>query len=141
MGNCTMAGQTCCIDDIKASDVSESKLISRELFLKIAGNTTRNQALYNFFVESMVDANITTVFQAAAYLSQLLGESKYFKSIESLQIENDYDARLGNNQVKFFLNNFLFFNSNLYGYLNIKVRRWNKVSRQRIYFTKRQNEL
>ena len=83
-GNCSTSGFICCIaESSPPPDKAENKIITKDIFLKIAGNTKRNQAIYNYFVESLEMANITTEYQAAAYLSQLIGESKYFKSMES----------------------------------------------------------
>ena len=83
-GNCSTSEFICCIAESSAPpDKAENKIITKDIFLKIAGNTKRNQAIYNYFVESLEMANITTEYQAAAYLSQLIGESKYFKSMES----------------------------------------------------------
>ncbi len=97
--NCTISTQTCCIDDINQQpNVQESELITRNAFLSIVGDTVRNRAFYNFFVQSMNDAGIISKYQAAAFLSQIIGETKYFKSIESLNLEDDFNAKLGNNK-------------------------------------------
>ena len=97
-GNCTTSGLTCCIEEISPPLYKpENRIITKEIFLKISGNTLRNQAIYNYFVESMELAEIKNEYQAASYLSQLIGETKYFKSMESLQIESDFTPQLGNN--------------------------------------------
>ena len=83
-GNCAKSGLICCIAETSPPpNKVENKMITKEIFLRIAGNTLRNQGIYNYFVESLEMANITTEYQAAAFLSQLIGESKYFKSMES----------------------------------------------------------
>jgi len=97
IGNCTSSSLICCVLDMSSS-ISTNKLITKEIFLKIAGNTPRNDWLYNFFSESMTKAQITTENRAAAYLSQLIGETDYFKSIESVKSEKDDDITIGNNQ-------------------------------------------
>jgi len=74
------------------------KLISKEQFLEIAGNTSRNSALYRYFSESLNLANVTTVYQVAAYLAQLIDETSYFRKIESIIMETDVNAGIGNNQ-------------------------------------------
>lgn len=96
IGNCT-SSQICCIRD-STSSTSTSKIITKSIFLKIAGNTARNDWLYNYFSESMINAQINTENRAAAYLSQLIGETDYFKSIESIKPEKDYDLGIGNNE-------------------------------------------
>ncbi len=98
-GDCNNNSYTCCIEEIGLGYIKESSLISKNLFLKMTGKSKRNEALYNHFVISLEDARIRTSYQAAAYLSQLLGETKLFKYIESTQLENDYNIQLGNNQV------------------------------------------
>lgn len=96
-GNCPQS-QTCCVADVASPDDSENLYLTKEIFLKIAGNTTRNSALYSHLVESMNIAGIRTPFHVAAYVSQLIGETDFFKRIESLQPENDFSPALGNNQ-------------------------------------------
>lgn len=96
-GNCPQS-QTCCVADVASPDVVENFYLTREIFLKIAGNTTRNSALYAHLVESMNIAEIQTPFQVAAYVSQLIGETDFFRRIESLQSENDFSPTLGNNE-------------------------------------------
>jgi hypothetical protein len=51
VGDCISISHTCCVNDINLESTSTSVLISRDLFLKIAGNTKRNQAFYGFFVD------------------------------------------------------------------------------------------
>ncbi len=90
-------GLICCVPDIKPV-YAESSLISLQTFLKIVGDTERNTELYYHFADSLVSAEITNNFQLAAYLSQLIGETNYFKSIESTQTEKDIDPAIGNNK-------------------------------------------
>ena len=96
-GNCSQS-QTCCVADVASPDVVENFYLTKEIFLKIVGNTTRNSALYAYLVESMNIAEVQTPFQVAAFVSQLIGETDFFKKIESLQLESDFDTALGNNQ-------------------------------------------
>ena len=88
---------SCCVDD-KKLPYAANRLLTKEIFLKIAGNTTRNDAMYYYVVESMERASIENEYQIAAYLSQLIGETKFFKSIESITKEQDEDPMIGNNQ-------------------------------------------
>ena len=91
------SSQTCCFNDqTPASTNVENKDLTLDIFLKVVGDTKRNRALYFYFVDSMKDANIVTNYEKAAYLSQLIGESKYFKKIESVIMERDDDKQLGN---------------------------------------------
>ena len=97
IGNCSISSLICCVSDVSSS-TSTNKLITKEIFLKIAGNTSRNDWLYNYFSESMLKAEINTQNRAAAYLSQLIGETGFFKSIESVKSEKDDDLTIGNNR-------------------------------------------
>ncbi len=90
-------GLICCVSDVKP-DYNENSLISQETFLKIVGNTQRNAELYYHFAASLESAEIKNEFQLAAYLSQLIGETDYFRSIESTQVEKDIDPTIGNNK-------------------------------------------
>ena len=93
-GKCFLP-QLCCLND--TSSYYQSKLITKDLFLKIAGNTSRNDWLYGHFVESLGLAQIEDdPYRAAAYLSQVIGETDYFKSIESPVKEKDIDPNIGN---------------------------------------------
>jgi len=89
--------QICCVQDPYSSSATSS-IITKAIFLKIAGNTTRNDWIYNYFSESMPLAEINDENRAAAYLSQLIGETDYFKSIESSRPEKDIDTSIGNNK-------------------------------------------
>lgn len=98
-GNCTSGNNqntlVCCIQDTSLT-INEHSLITKSLFLKLVGNTTRNNAMYNYFVESMNLANISNEYRAAAYFATLVGESGYFRMLESSVADNDYDADIGN---------------------------------------------
>ena len=98
--NCTDSNfATCCVPERDKAPIEvESKHISKELFLNISGNTTRNDAIYRYFAESLKLANITSGYQIAAYLSQIIDETDYFKKIETIIKENDINYLLGNNQ-------------------------------------------
>ena len=95
-GSCAKPNEICCIYDKPSATVDKNNFIQRETFLKIVGNTTRNNALFGYFVESMSLAQINDNYQAAAYLSQLAGESKYFRSLESDKSEKDFNPDIGN---------------------------------------------
>lgn len=100
-GNCTATGHTCCVaenaSELQNTVEDDSTKLTKEIFLKIAGDTVRNQAIYKYFVESMRLANVTSEYEIAAYLAQLIGETKYFRSIESIILEKDFDELIGNN--------------------------------------------
>ena len=89
--------QICCVPDASLNR-NEDKIITKKIFLKITGDTFRNAWLYNYFAESMESALINNLYKAAAYLSQLIGETDYFKSIESIRPEKDIDESIGNNK-------------------------------------------
>ena len=89
--------QICCVQDTSSSSSTNSK-ITKAIFLKIAGNTARNDWIYNYFSESMILAEIDNEYKAAAYLSQLIGDTDYFKSIEAIRPEKDNDLSIGNNK-------------------------------------------
>ena len=92
-------GFSCCVEDKKlAKSFSEHKILTRDKFLKLVGNTTRNLAMYNYVVESIGLAGIETEYQVAAYLSNLMGETKLFTAIESTVRLKDIDPAIGNNQ-------------------------------------------
>ncbi|CAF0704553.1 unnamed protein product [Brachionus calyciflorus] len=96
-GNCAN-NLICCVPDI-AKTVAENSFIKKSLFLKYVNNTARNNALYGFFVESMTSAGVGgNIYKAAAYFAQLVGESNYFRNLESGVIDSDTNADFGNNQ-------------------------------------------
>jgi hypothetical protein len=97
IGNCTNANFICCMED-KTIQIAENKKLTKRMFLKLVGNTTRNNAMYNYVVESM---NLATIsgrsedFKIAAYLSHLVGETSYFRKIESGIIDkNDVESEM-----------------------------------------------
>ncbi len=90
--------QICCVQDTSSSSSLTNSIITKAIFLKIAGNTFRNNWIYNYFSESMKSAAIDNEYKAAAYLSQLIGETDYFKSIEAIRPEKDNDPSIGNNK-------------------------------------------
>lgn len=73
-------------------------LLTKEMFLNVVGNTTRNNEMYYYLTESFTFADIKSEYQIAAYLAQLIGETDYFRAIESTQHETDFNPQLGNNQ-------------------------------------------
>ena len=100
IGTCSKS-LICCIND--TSSTGSSDLITRDIFLKVAGNTTRNEWLYGHFVDSLKPILINNnkgenINRVAAYLSQLLGETDFFRSIESPIKEKDIDTNIGNNK-------------------------------------------
>ncbi len=96
-GNCTN-GLTCCIQDNQHSQPNiTNNILTKEIFLNIVGNTTRNNFIYPYIIESLKLADIETPYQISAYLSQVIGETKYFKQLESVSIENDFNIAIGNN--------------------------------------------
>ncbi len=97
--NCSTDGHVCCVSDNNPPKKVPHKIITEAIFLKISGKTDRNKALYPYFVESLDVAGIKTEFQIAAYLSQLIHETEYFRKIESTIFEKDENQLLGNNQV------------------------------------------
>ena len=62
---------------------SENSFIKKRVFLKLVGDTVRNDALYNHFAKSLTDAEIFNQYRAAAYFATLVGETNYFKELES----------------------------------------------------------
>ena len=94
IGNCQ--NSICCIPDTSQPNLND-KIITKNIFLKVAGNTSRNSALYGFFVQSMQQAQINNQNKAAAYFSTLLGESNFFRDLESKINDPDINADLGNN--------------------------------------------
>lgn len=103
ISNCSGSNVVCCVQDQTAdlSGVEDSKL-DKSLFFKLLANTTRNRAMYSYFVLSMMDADVSTsenyIYRRAAYLAQLVGESDAFRTLESSQSDSDYDPELGNDQ-------------------------------------------
>jgi len=87
----------CCVPENTAQPNLKDDIITKPLFLKLSGNTTRNSALYGFFVQSMQTAKINDQYKAAAYFSTLLGESNFFRELESKVNDQDFNADLGNN--------------------------------------------
>lgn len=99
VGNCSN-GFICCIPDKAPISIAENSFITRSRFFKFVNQTKRTQALYNYFVHSLNLARANQVYKAAAYFSQLIDESNYFKNLESGVIDNDLDANLGNNETQ-----------------------------------------
>ncbi len=95
-GNCAN-GLKCCVPDPSPPLEISNEILTKTKFLKIIGNTPRNNVLYHYLVESMQKANVRTEFEIAAYLSQLMGETDNFRSMESSQLEADFDSSIGNN--------------------------------------------
>ena len=63
-GNCSNSKHTCCVPESFIAPVEVgNNLISKELFLEISGNTVRNNAIYRYFAESLVLAEINTEYK------------------------------------------------------------------------------
>jgi hypothetical protein len=96
-GNC-LNSFVCCIPDVQSPpNVPENSFINKRVFLKLVGDTVRNDALYNHFAKSLTDAEIFNQYRAAAYFATLVGETNYFKELESKVDDPDFNADLGNN--------------------------------------------
>lgn len=105
VGNCTIANHVCCIPNPgQVPNVPSNIKLTRSVFLRLVPNTPRNDFLYYFIVSSMQTAGLLTGsysdHKVAAYLSQLVGESDYFRNLESnIYDDPDFDPILGNNQI------------------------------------------
>lgn len=93
-GNCSQ-GFVCCVPALYGQHPEDS-IITKNLFLKLSGDTPRNRELYNCFIASFEYANITNPYHAAAYFATLADESNFFKEMESSEADSDNDAVLGN---------------------------------------------
>lgn len=58
----------------------------------------RNAALYKYFVQAIQMANVTSTYAKAAFLAQMLGETKRFTFIESIVEEKDDNPDIGNTE-------------------------------------------
>lgn len=96
IGNCVNK-KICCVPEDKIVK-STNSIISKELFLKIVGDTPRNDWLYDYFSDSMNQAEINSKYKAAAYLSQLIDETNNFENLESIYPEYDKDSSIGNDE-------------------------------------------
>lgn len=96
-GNCSLSSHICCVPEPAMSLSSE--FISVDTFLNVTGDTVRNRAIYPYFIDSLIAANITSLYQIAAYLSQVIDETDYFIKIDSLIIEKDVNQVIGINQL------------------------------------------
>lgn len=56
----------------------------------------RNAALYKYFVQAIQLANVTSTYAKAAFLAQMLDETKGFMFIESTVREKDDNPDIGN---------------------------------------------
>ena len=100
IGNCP-SSQICCIQDTNPQPAVPANMkLTKNMFLKLVGSTTRNDYMYNYVAASMQTAGVlANDHQIAAYLSQLVGESNYFRNLESNVLDDpDVDEILGNNQ-------------------------------------------
>ena len=94
--NCTN-GLTCCIQDNNRVSNITNNILTKEIFLKVVGDTPRNDYIYRYVVESLKLADIKTPYEISAYLSQIIAETKYFKQIDSKTDEDDFNIVIGNN--------------------------------------------
>jgi len=98
---CSPQDQICWVPEPNAdSQETENGIISKAQFLRISDNNVRNNALYRYFTNSLALADIKTEYQVAAYLAQLIGETDYFRKIESIIKDNDINPEIGNNQTE-----------------------------------------
>ncbi|CAF0917121.1 unnamed protein product [Brachionus calyciflorus] len=81
ISNCPGVNRVCCIADNKPSSF-EYTLLKKSIFLKTFGNTTRNNVIYHYLVESIQASQKNTEYKLAAYISQLAGETKTFEQLE-----------------------------------------------------------
>jgi hypothetical protein len=91
-GDCARSDDICCIEDKEAPILPENPRFTKSVYEKLVGKTKRNSAIYNYIVESMRLADIDGRFEdfkIAAYLATLVGESFYFKNLESRIIDTD----------------------------------------------------
>lgn len=96
-GSCS-SGLICCVADKAPISVTEDKIITKNRFYKFVNKTRRNEALYGFFIKSLEQIGAKgNIYKTAAYFSQLIGESNYFKNLESRVIDSDSNTDLGNN--------------------------------------------
>ena len=95
LGNCGNSN-VCCIK-VPTLTMSEDQIITKNIFLKLVGNTPRTNYIYYYFAESMMIAKIDNQYKAAAYLATLVGESDYFKEFEAKNADSDNNVELGNN--------------------------------------------
>lgn len=103
-GDCANQNHICCVSDpgLIPSVPSGIKL-TKSMFMKLVGNSARNEYLYDFVAASMNTAGLLTGSNSAhkisAYLAQLVGETNYLRNLESSVTDDpDNDAYLGNNR-------------------------------------------
>ena len=97
-GNC-LNSFICCIPDRGSPpSIAENSFIKKNIFLKLVGNTPRNNELYNYFAQSMNEADIYNQYKAAAYFATLVGETNYFKDLELKASDPDFNDDLGNSE-------------------------------------------
>jgi hypothetical protein len=91
----------CCMEDITVN-VAPNNRLTKNIFLKLIGNTSRNDAMYNYFVQSLPLAGVSTGsnadYKMCAYLAQIWGETNGLENMESRLIDEDDDRDLGNNE-------------------------------------------
>ena len=93
-GSCINTNHVCCIKDTPSTYTPKNPIINLGLFIKVVGNTPRNNALYNWFAEALEISQINTPNRAAAFLATLAGETNNFRDLESPI--NDADDVFGN---------------------------------------------
>lgn len=104
VGNCSNSVEICCIPNPgQVPNVPANIKLTRSMFFRLVPNTPRNDFLYYFITASMETAGLLrgaySDHKIAAYLSQIVGESNYFKNLESDGYNDpDFDPLLGNNQ-------------------------------------------
>ena len=96
IGNCS--NTICCVQETNVSNILSNSVITEKIFLKLTGNTTRNKALYGYFVETLELSQINTPYRIAAFLATLAGETNSFREFESKISDSDVNSELGNTQ-------------------------------------------
>lgn len=96
VGNCT--NMICCVPDTGKLPNEQNMILTEEVFFNIVSNTTRNRVIYKYVVQSLTLAGVSTKYQIAAYLSQIVGETQEFEVIESPNRDKDQDSNIGNNK-------------------------------------------
>jgi hypothetical protein len=89
--NCTALGEICCItSDDAPPNQNEHPKLTKQVFFQIVDNTTRNNVIYFHIVESIRLAALgLDEFKIAAFLAQIIGETSYFRKLESGIVESN----------------------------------------------------
>ena len=86
---CENRQHVCCVIEQDSNETqNESPILKKDTFLKLVGNTPRNNFLYSYFVKSIHDANATNEHKIAAYLSILVQGTDYLKKFEYTEADD-----------------------------------------------------